>query len=181
MKHSQWSKLLSLFLVLAMLVQMMPVMSLADDDDLPSFSETAPESAVVTVMGEVEELREENVKHFRLSDGTFVAVNYGMAVHYEDSDGNWQDIDNTISQSAATQTFNLERDDAIVSFASSLTNGKVLTTSKGDASITMTLLDSDEVMRMLNGEDETTDETEPEETEATESEATEPETTESSY
>ena len=179
MKHSQWSKLLSLFLVLAMLVQMMPVMSLADDDDLPSFSETAPESAVVTVMGEVEELREENVKHFRLSDGTFVAVNYGMAVHYEDSDGNWQDIDNTISQSAATQTFNLERDDAIVSFASSLTNGKVLTTSKGDASITMTLLDSDEVMRMLNGEDETTDETEPEETEATESEATEPETTES--
>ena len=102
MKHSQWSKLLSLLLVLAMLVQMMPVMSLADDDDLPSFSETAPESAVVTVMGEAEELREENVKHFRLSDGTFVAVNYGMAVHYEDSDGNWQDIDNTISQSAAT-------------------------------------------------------------------------------
>ena len=175
MKYPKWSKLLSLFLVLAMLVQMMPVMSFADDDDLPSFSETAPESAVVTVLGEVEELREENIKHFRLSDGTFVAVDYGMAIHYEDSEGSWQDIDNTISQDAATQTFNLERDDAIVSFASSLTNGKVLTTSKGDASITMTLLDSDEVNRMLGIEDDTPDETEPEETEP---EITEPETTE---
>ncbi len=180
MKYPKWSKLLSLFLVLAMLVQMMPVMSFADDDDLPSFSETAPESAVVTVLGEVEELREENIKHFRLSDGTFVAVDYGMAVHYEDSEGSWQDIDNTISQDAATQTFNLERDDAIVSFASSLTNGKVLTTSKGDASITMTLLDSDEVNRMLGIEDDTPDETEPEETEPeiTEPETTEPESTE---
>ena len=180
MKYPKWSKLLSLFLVLAMLVQMMPVMSFADDDDLPSFSETAPESAVVTVLGEVEELREENTKHFRLSDGTFVAVDYGMAIHYEDSEGNWQDIDNTISQDAATQTFNLERDDAIVSFASSLTNGKVLTTSKGDASITMTLLDSDEVNRMLGIEDDTPDETEPEETEPeiTEPETTEPESTE---
>lgn len=180
MKNPRWSKLLSLFLVLAMLVQMMPVMSFADDDDLPSFSETAPESAVVTVLGEVEELREENIKHFRLSDGTFVAVDYGMAIHYEDSEGSWQDIDNTISQDAATQTFNLERDDAIVSFASSLTNGKVLTTSKGDASITMTLLDSDEVNRMLGIEDDTPDETEPEETEPeiTEPETTEPESTE---
>ncbi len=180
MKYPKWSKLLSLFLVLAMLVQMMPVMSFADDDDLPSFSETAPESAVVTVLGEVEELREENIKHFRLSDGTFVAVDYGMAVHYEDSEGSWQDINNTISQDAATQTFNLERDDAIVSFASSLTNGKVLTTSKGDASITMTLLDSDEVNRMLGIEDDTPDETEPEETEPeiTEPETTEPESTE---
>lgn len=180
MKNPRWSKLLSLFLVLAMLVQMMPVMSFADDDDLPSFSEAAPESAVVTVLGEVDELREENIKHFRLSDGTFVAVDYGMAVHYEDSDGNWQDIDNTISQDAATQTFNLERDDAIVSFASSLTNGKVLTTAKGDASITMTLLDSDEVNRMLGVEDDTPDETEPEETdpEITEPETTEPESTE---
>lgn len=35
MKNPRWSKLLSLFLVLAMLVQMMPVMSFADDDDLP--------------------------------------------------------------------------------------------------------------------------------------------------
>ena len=180
MKNPRWSKLLSLFLVLAMLVQMMPVMSFADDDDLPSFSEAAPESAVVTVLGEVEELREENIKHFRLSDGTFVAVDYGMAVHYEDSEGSWQDIDNTISQDAATQTFNLERDDAIVSFASSLTNGKVLTTSKGDASITMTLLDSDEVNRMLGIEDDIPEETEPEETEPeiTEPETTEPESTE---
>ena len=147
MKYPQWSKLLSLFLILALLVQMMPVVSYAYNDDLTSASGTAPEGAVVTVLGEVDELREENIKHFRLSDGTFVAVDYGMSVHYEDDDGSWQDIDNTISQDAATQTFNLERDDAIVSFASSLTNGKVLTTSKGDASITMTLLDSDEVNR----------------------------------
>ena len=38
---------------------------------------------------EVTELREENVKTFRLSDGSFVAAQYPTAVHRKDSEGKW--------------------------------------------------------------------------------------------
>ena len=44
---------------------------------------------------EIEELREENVKHFRLEDGSYVAAQYPTAVHIADSNGKWVDIDNT--------------------------------------------------------------------------------------
>ena len=43
------------------------------------------------------ELREESVKHFRLEDGTYMAVQYQTPVHYLDENGYWQNIDNTLS------------------------------------------------------------------------------------
>ena len=45
---------------------------------------------------EAKELREENVKHFRLEDGSYVAAVYPGAVHISDGDGGWQDIDNSL-------------------------------------------------------------------------------------
>ena len=55
------------------------------------------------VIGEMDELREEAVKHFRMSDGSFLAVQYDGPVHYQDTDGEWQDIDNTqVSVSGST-------------------------------------------------------------------------------
>ena len=47
------------------------------------------------VSGEIPELRGEYEKHFSLSDGTYSAVVYPYAVHY-DEDGTWQEIDNTL-------------------------------------------------------------------------------------
>ena len=46
---------------------------------------------------ELTELRSENVKHFRLSDGSYIAAQYTSDVHYLDESGIWQDIDNTLS------------------------------------------------------------------------------------
>lgn len=46
---------------------------------------------------EIEELRQENVKHFRMSDGQYTAVMYNEAVHRKDSAGIWQDIDNSLT------------------------------------------------------------------------------------
>ena len=43
---------------------------------------------------EDESLREENVKHFIMPDGSYKAVFYNTAVHRKDSNGVWQDIDN---------------------------------------------------------------------------------------
>ena len=45
-------------------------------------------------------LREESVKHFRLPDGSFVAAQYSSPVHTLDEDGEWQDIDNTLTESS---------------------------------------------------------------------------------
>ena len=51
------------------------------------------------VLNEVVELREENVKHFENPDGSYTAIMYNNAVHRKDSNGNWQDIDNRMSES----------------------------------------------------------------------------------
>ena len=46
---------------------------------------------------EIETLREESVKHFRLEDGTYRAVSYGRKVHQLDSNNKWIDFDNTLT------------------------------------------------------------------------------------
>ena len=192
MKSWRFTRLLSLILVLVMLIQMMPVQSFAASTG-SSAVDVETGQPVTTVLGEVEDLREEDTKHFRLSDGSYIAVSYGMPVHYEDEDGNWEDIDNTIVQNSETSTYQLNREDAVVAFANALTNGTVLTTSKDGKSITMSVLDTNQAVQMIAGEEaaelmgeeetatqaaetvpeETVEETVPEETEA----VTEPEET----
>ena len=59
--------------------------------------ETIPEYSAI----EVEDNRDRTSKHFRLSDGTIMAADYGMDVHYE-KDGAWKDIDNRLIYEAPT-------------------------------------------------------------------------------
>ena len=153
MKTWRFTRILSMILVLTMLIQMMPLQSFAASTGI-SAVEVETGQPVTTVMGEVEDLREEDTKHFRLSDGSYIAVSYGMPVHYEGEDGSWEDIDNTIVQNSDTSTYQLNRTDAVVSFANVLTNGTVLTTSKDGKSITMSLLDTSRAVQMIAGEEE---------------------------
>lgn len=99
---SRWIKLCSILLVLTMLINMLPVHALAlDSEDRGSASAQGDtESHTVQIIGEVEGLREEGIKHFRLSDGSFVAVSYGLPVHFQNSGGQWIDIDNRLSLAA---------------------------------------------------------------------------------
>lgn len=65
-----------------------------------------PPNEVTNVMGnndtfEVTERREECVKHFRMPDGSYIAVQYEIPVHYLDESNHWQDIDNTLSASGS--------------------------------------------------------------------------------
>ena len=50
-----------------------------------------------TILFEEESLREESVKHFRLDDGSYIAVQYDTPVHYQDENGQWKDYDNTLT------------------------------------------------------------------------------------
>ncbi len=45
---------------------------------------------------ELVSLREENVKHFKMTDGTYRAVTYANEVHRKDAAGVWQEIDNRL-------------------------------------------------------------------------------------
>lgn len=152
MKTWRFTRILSMILVLAMLTQMMPVQAFATSGGSNALDVEA-EQPVTTILGEVEDLREEDTKHFRMSDGSYIAVSYGMPVHYEDEEGNWEDINNTIVQNSDTSTYQLNREDAVVAFANALTDGTVLTTSVGDKSITMSILDTHQAVMMIAGKE----------------------------
>lgn len=152
MKTWRLTRFLSIVLVLAMLLQMLPVQSFATTDSESFAAEAVTDQPDVSVLGEVEELREEDTKHFRLSDGSFIAVSYGIPVHYEDEDGSWQDIDNSLTMDSATSTYQLDHSDVAVSFSGTLSNGTLLSTSRNGASISMSLLDTEQALLMISGE-----------------------------
>ena len=93
MSNKLFMKLLSILLVLTMMFQLIPATvyastatdSVALTEDVSKETETAVSTAdetdpdaPVTILGEVEHLRGEDEKHFRMSDGSFLAVSYGM-------------------------------------------------------------------------------------------------------
>ncbi|MBE6673577.1 MAG: hypothetical protein E7596_00555 [Ruminococcaceae bacterium] len=67
-------------------------------------SEQKPKDVIV--LEEDEALREENIKHFKLSDGTTKAVVYTQPVHYKDSNGKWIDIDNALTLNGSEYSTN---------------------------------------------------------------------------
>ncbi len=96
----KFKKAISLLLTLVLLFEMLPLQVFAlDGADAPPTAVSTVAEAVIE--GELHERREENVKHFRLSDGSFLAVDYGTAVHYEDN-GVWKDIDNRLEKQGGT-------------------------------------------------------------------------------
>ena len=95
----------------------------AEENGSSSDGSSGSQAAKIPVF-EVEELREESVKHFRLSDGSYVAAQYPSAVHRLDPDGKWQDIDNTLKASGSE----FATSDARVKFAKKITGNELLFT-----------------------------------------------------
>ena len=65
---------------------------------------------------EVEDLREESVKHFSLPDGTYQAVSYSGAVHRQNFDGTWRDIDNRLNAVTKNGFASYTTEDGRISF-----------------------------------------------------------------
>lgn len=85
---------------------------------------------------EVKELREESVKHFKLSDGTYVAVQYEAPVHYIDESGKWADIDNTLKGDGSKYT----TPDSRVSFSKKIgENSSIFSLNNGKYRISMSI------------------------------------------
>ena len=117
----------------------------------------SPEYNDDEVMGEIVEvnsLREENVKHFRLSDGSYEAVVYPYAVHRKDSNGEWQNIDNSlILQSDGTVSKYITSDSRVKFNCSLESDMDLVTLSENGYSISMALLEDRFLSKdTLNGE-----------------------------
>lgn len=141
-----WLSMLSMLLTLALLIACVPnqVYALAGEALADLLEQEAAESIETpneTKHGvyEVTELREANVKHFALEDGTYTAVMYGSTVHTQDAEGNWQDIDNRLEASGSE----FSTSNARIKFAKKITGNEALfTLHDGNRKITMSLNDA---------------------------------------
>ena len=81
------------------------------------------------LVGELTELRESDIKHFRRADGISEMVVYPYDVHFE-SDGRWIDIDNTLVETTNEDGETVYRNtasDFVVSFAPNLSSDSLVT------------------------------------------------------
>ena len=100
----RWKSLVAGLLVMALLCSSVPLVSAAEQPAVqqattaqPSTQQPASDAAdkQAVILSELTEKREENVKQFLMSDGTFLAATYATPVHYEEN-GAWQDVDNRL-------------------------------------------------------------------------------------
>ena len=139
MKKSLWTRLLSLLLAVVLCVELLPAVgsAVSPSEDLEHTVEGTVEEPAEVAFEEAS-LRSERVKHFRMGDGSYVAVQYDVPVHHRDADGQWQDIDNTLEP--VGQTYAVE--DGSVAFAASL-NGDAVFTADADEHRVQLFLDGD--------------------------------------
>ncbi len=151
-----FSKTISLLLVLAFLVQLVPATVFAMETEEFPIAEGEETTTPVAeedrstqdslpsaqILFEEESLREEDVKHFRLDDGSYIAVQYGTAVHYQD-DGKWVDYDNTLQSVSAldgsgVSSYRVVNGDSIRVFAADANAETLLAVGKENYSLSLT-------------------------------------------
>ena len=140
--YSPKTKILSLILSFLIIFYLIPSSVFAEglDNDTTvsdsSVSENEENSTYTPEIYEVTELREENVKHFRLEDGSYVAAQYNYPVHYTDENGQLIDIDNRLTESGSE----LSTGNSRIKFVKKITgNGNIFTLHENNTKITMGL------------------------------------------
>ena len=82
MKRSLWTRLVSLLLAVVLCVELLPAVgsAVSPSEDLEHTVEGTVEEPAEVAFEEAS-LRSERVKHFRMGDGSYVAVQYDVPVH----------------------------------------------------------------------------------------------------
>ena len=159
MKNRLSFRILSLLFAFVLLVTALPLGVFANDTASVSGAEAASSVESVAADGvsllptgyepepffvtEVTELRTENVKHFDNGDGTYEAVSYGTAVHRKDVNGEWQDIDNTLTLREDRGVERYVSSDARISFAPAASgDGAIWSLSENGYSVSLSLSDA---------------------------------------
>lgn len=149
-------KLLSMLLTLALLLQLLPASIFATERDGDALTEAerllidegsfvAADETPAEILFEEVALREENVKHFRMSDGSYRAVVYDTPVHYLDEDGQWQEYDNTLLAVSTldgdgVSSYRVENGDSVRLFAADAASEQLLLVQTGEYSLALTPL-----------------------------------------
>ena len=151
MKRMTWQRILAFVIVMTMLFELLPMTSFAvEDDSVPnsgatSVSESA--STELSVIGEVPELRDATTKHFRLSDGSYAAVEYGIPIHFQGEDNAWEEIDNTLTYTNVEGMYMSENGTEERGFADTLYLGQpVFITQQDGYQVELSLMQQEEVV-----------------------------------
>ena len=99
-----FSLLLSLAIIAGVIAPSSVLVKSAGENDSAPKTQKAQEiytrdyidSAPTLITGEVTELRTETEKHFRHEDGSYTVSMYSAPVHFQDANGEWREIDNTL-------------------------------------------------------------------------------------
>ena len=157
MKHARLLRIISFVLAFIMLLEIGPIhafgMEMPMEEEMPDIpmpeiiEDEVAEIPEVYIDGEVTELRNEYEKHYRLTDGSFMAVQYQVPVHYED-DGQWVDIDNTleaVTMFSGDTVYQAVNGENVQAFASDLSDGTIMTMATDDHMISMSIWTYDSV------------------------------------
>lgn len=156
------TRLFSLLLSVVMLICIIPQSVLAEIGEMISGnnSEATNQSslsnndtntdAFAYVLGEVIDKRTETTKTFRMSDGSFIAADYGKTIHYADENGEWQDYDNTLSYSNASSSdsedvngYGIAKSNISFKLANNSNSSNLLRITKDAYKISLNLVDAD--------------------------------------
>lgn len=127
MRSKHIKTLFSFAMLLLLAGRILPVAAFAaEDEDITSMSEVNYSGANYAdepeIVEEIVALRAGNEKHFRMSDGSYAAMQYMNPVHFKDSDGNWKDIRNTLSSGTyrGQRAYTLQAGNVSKAFAASV-------------------------------------------------------------
>ena len=148
-------KLVAFIMALFMILVSVPVSvfatsaisaSSSDDTSTNINAESETVKKDVIVLEEDKTLRDENTKYFKLSDGTTKAVVYSQGVHFKDADGNWVDIDNTLTLNGSEYSSNNKQS---IKFANKSSSNGLVSIKDGDFKIDFTPLNTNKVSAIV--------------------------------
>lgn len=115
---------------------------------------SSDDKIVTPIVGEIKELRTENAKHYRHKDGTYTAAIYPEPIHYMDSTGSWQDVDNTLTlnskrkSASGKATYTPAASSLDIRIPQDFTDNQMLTIGKDGYTVGMRLKTSDNTVAM---------------------------------
>lgn len=135
-----WLKTLVFMLCISLVFTASPVFAIEGTNGV---SITPVEEKDAEILYEIVDDRTANQKVFRMDDGSYMTAQYEYDIHYKSGDG-WENIDNTLITSAATDSSDFagveaENGARAVKFANNTSSGKVLRIKNGNAKIVWTV------------------------------------------
>ena len=103
-----YKKVIAIIMTVVMLISMytfvFPIFAEELNDFPMNESLMEQEKPEPEILDEVIDKRDEYTKHFYMSDGTFLATEYTLPVHFKTESGDWVEYDNTLEQQGDEDT-----------------------------------------------------------------------------